>query len=138
MEFANDKDFKYVIQDTSHLYLGARMSFQEMLAWEDVPFKMKSIIHKHFLEEGKEETGFADALAGLTEKSFTYQVCKQLRLKVKAGIYQTKINRKGEEKRKYVSKMYSLDEYLKLIEGTQEVVTEEISVSKLALLAFSL
>lgn len=138
MEFSNDKDFKYVLQDTSHLYLGARMSFQEMLDWEDVPFKMKSIINKYFMEAGNEADGFATALARLDTKSFTYQVCKQLRLKVKAGVYVSKVNRKGEETRKYVSKVYALDEYLSLIRKTPEVVTEEISVSKLALLAFSL
>lgn len=137
MGFLNDKDFKYAIQDTSHLYLGARMSFQEMLDWEDVPFKMKTIIHKYFVEEGTEGKGFADALANLPPKSFSYQVCKQLRLKVKAGVYQTKVNRRGKETRKYVSKVYSLDEYLSLIKDTPDVVTEEISVSKLALLAFS-
>ena len=137
MEFSNDKDFKYVLQDASHLYLGARMSFQEMLDWEDVPFKMKSIIHKYFVEEGNDEAGFALALSNLEHKSFTYQVCKQLRLKVKAGTYHSKVNRKGEESKKYISKVYSLDDYLALIQENQEVVTEEISVSKLALLAFS-
>ncbi len=137
MEYANDRDYKYVIQDTSHLYLGARMSFREMLEWEDVPFKMKSIIHKYFVEDGNDADGFAQALAGLNQKSFSYQICKQLRMKIKAGFFQVKINRKGIEERKYKSKIYSLDEYLLLVSQRQDVITEEISVSKLALLAFS-
>ena len=137
MVYNNDKDFKYVIQDASHLYLGARMSFREMLDWEDVPFKLKSIIHKYLVENGDDSIGFPQALQELSKDSFTYQVCKQLRMKVKVGIYLTKVNRKGIEERKYKSKIYSLDEYLQLIREKDELVTEEISVSKLALLAFS-
>lgn len=137
MEYTNDRDFKYAIQDTSHLYLGARLSFQEILEWEDVPFKMKSIVHKYFMEDAQEDDGFVQLFARLQDKSFAYRVCKQLRMKVKAGKYQVKVNRKGEEERRYKSKIYSLDEYLSLIKEEKELIIEEISVSKLALLAFS-
>lgn len=137
MVYNNDKDFKYVIQDTSHLFLGARMSFREMLDWEDVPFKFKSIVHKYFVENGDDSIGFSQALQNLSKTSFSYQVCKQLRMKVKAGTYLTKVNRKGIEERKYKSKVYSLDEYLELIQKEKDIIMEEISVSKLALLAFS-
>lgn len=137
MEYNNDKDYKYSIQDTSHLYLGARMSFEEILDWEDVPFKMKTIVHKYFYNADRPGEGFKDALLRLDTKDFTYQICKQLRMKIKAGCYCVKVNRKGQEEKKYVSKTYSLDEYLAIIHETEGIISEEISVSKLALLAFS-
>ena len=63
---------------------------------------------------------------------------KQLRIKVKAGYYKEKTNRKGEVNRKYVSKIYSFDDYRQLSEKQNGVITEEIIFSKLALLAFSM
>ena len=38
-----DNDFKYYMQDTGHLYFGARYSYTELMEHEMVPFKFKSI-----------------------------------------------------------------------------------------------
>ena len=40
----NNDDFKYVIQDTGHVYLGKELTYQEILDKEDAPFKFKAII----------------------------------------------------------------------------------------------
>ena len=137
MEYSNDRDFKYVLQDASHVYLGGRMTFQEMMDWEDVPFKLKAIVNKYFLEQEVDADSLAGAFNVMDKKTFTYQICKQLRIKIKAGFYTVKVNRKGEEEKIYKSKTYSLDEYLALLSEGAEPITEEISLSKLALLAFS-
>lgn len=133
-----DRDFKYVMQDTSHYYLGGRMSFQEMIEWEDVPFKIKGIINRSILPKTDSDKTFAEYFADVETKSFDYQMIKQLHIKVKAGFYKEKINRKGEVNRKYVSKVYSFDDYRQLTEKQKGVITEEIIFSKLALLAFSM
>lgn len=137
MEYTNDKDYKYVIQDTGRVYLGARMTFREMMEWEDVPFKLKAIVNRYFLEEMKAEEGFAQALQKQNKDAFAYQVCKQLKVKIKGGFWVEKTGRKGEVSKRYQSKVYSLDEYIALTEMQQEMIVEEISFSKLALLAFS-
>ena len=133
-----DRDFKYVMQDTSHYYLGGRMSFQEMIEWEDVPFKIKGIINRSILPKTDSGKTFADYFAEIETSSFDYQMIKQLHIKVKAGYYKEKTNRKGEVNRKYVSKIYSFDDDRQLSENQNGVITEEIIFSKLALLAFSM
>ncbi len=40
-------DFKYVIQDTGCVYFGRELTYTEMMAREDVPFKFKAIINGH-------------------------------------------------------------------------------------------
>lgn len=134
----NDRDFKYVMQDTSSYYLGARMTFGEMIVWEDVPFKIKGLVNKTFLPACGEQATFADFFAQIDEKGFDYQIIKQLRVRVKAGYYKEKVKRNGETDRKYFSKIYKIDDYLKLAKEQENLITEEVIFSKLALLAFSL
>lgn len=136
MEYTNERDFKYVMQDTSHVFMGGRMTYEDMMVWEDTPFKIKAIINKYFM--GKGENGLAETITVLQQDDFRYQILKQLKIKIKAGIYQTKKNFLGREEEKYVSKVYALDEYMKLSDDEKKPITEEFIFSKLALMAFSL
>lgn len=136
MEYTNERDFKYVMQDTSHVFMGGRMTYEDMMTWEDVPFKIKAIMNKYFA--GKEEDSLAQTIGVLMQEDFRYQILKQLKIKVKAGTYQIKPKWRGREERKYVSKVYHLDEYMQLAQAETELVTEEFIFSKLALMAFSL
>lgn len=135
MEFTNERDFKYVMQDVGQVFLGGRMTYDDMIGWEEVPFKLKAIVNKYFM--GKEEKSLAETLQVIETQDFRYQILKQLKIKVKAGFYQEKTNRRGEVTKKYISKVYHLDEVICLMKE-QEVLTEEFIISKLALLAFSL
>ncbi len=136
MEYTNEKDFKYVMQDTSQIFMGGRMTYEDMMTWSDVPFKIKAIVNKYFI--GKEENSLKETLTVLTQEDFRYQILKQLKIKVKAGIYQNKKSLFNKDTVKYVSKTYHLDEYIRLVQSESEVVTEEFIFSKLALMAFSL
>ncbi len=136
MEYTNERDFKYVMQDTSHVFMGGRMTYEDMMSWEDVPFKLKAIVNKYFTE--KEESGLAETVMVLSQEDFRYQILKQLKVKIKAGTYQNKKNFFGKEEKKYVSKTYHLDEYMELLKAENEAVTEEFIFSKLAMMAFSL
>lgn len=136
MEYTNERDFKYVMQDTSHVFMGGRMTYEDMMTWEDVPFKLKAIVNKYF--SGKEEASLAETMVVLAQEDFRYQILKQLKIKIKAGTYQNKKNFFGKEEKKYVSKTYHLDDYMQLITEEKETVTEEFIFSKLAMMAFSL
>lgn len=136
MEYANERDFKYVMQDTSHVFMGGRMSYEDMITWEEVPFKIKAIVNKYFI--GKEESGLAETILALRQDDFRYQILKQLKVKIKAGTYQMKKSLFGKEEEKYVSKLYTLDEFMELSQDEKRLVTEEFIFSKLALMAFSL
>ena len=136
MEYTNERDFKYVMQDTSHVFMGGRMTYEDMMSWENVPFKIKAIINKYFA--GNKENNLAECMKGLPVEDFRYQILKQLKIKIKAGTYQNKKNLFGKEEKKYVSKVYHLDEYIELAEKEETLIAEEFIFSKLALLAFSL
>lgn len=136
MEYANERDFKYVMQDTSHVFIGGRMSYEDMITWEEVPFKIKAIVNKYFM--GKEENSLAETIFALEQDDFRYQILKQLKIKIKAGTYQMKKRLFGKEEEKYVSKLYTLDEFMELAQAEKRLVTEEFIFSKLALMAFSL
>ena len=130
------EDYKYVMQDTSHVFMGGRMSYEDMITWEEVPFKIKAIVNKYFI--GKEESGLAETIVALEQDDFRYQILKQLKIKIKAGTYQMKKSLFGKEEEKYVSKLYTLDEFMELTQSDNRLVTEEFIFSKLALMAFSL
>ena len=136
MEYTNERDFKYVIQDTSQVFIGGRMSYEDMMTWEEIPFKIKAIMNKYFINQ--EENGLAEVMPKLEKEDFRYQILKQLKIKIKAGIYENKKNLLGKEAKKYVSKVYHLDEYIQLAQAEDTLVTEEFIFSKLALMAFSL
>ncbi|MBQ7833800.1 MAG: hypothetical protein IJ336_09555 [Lachnospiraceae bacterium] len=136
MEYTNERDFKYVIQDTSQVFIGGRMSYEDMMTWEEIPFKIKAIMNKYFINQ--EESGLAEVMPKLEKEDFRYQILKQLKIKIKAGTYMNKKNLFGKEAKKYVSKVYHLDEYIQLAQTEDTLVTEEFIFSKLALMAFSL
>lgn len=50
MEELQDTDFKYVMQDTGNIYIGARLTYAELMDQEMLPFKMKTIIPALFPE----------------------------------------------------------------------------------------
>lgn len=135
VEYTNERDFKYVMQDTSHVFMGGRMTYEDMMSWEDLPFKLKAIVNKYFTQ--KEEDSLAETIKVLAPEDFRYQILKQLKIKIKAGTYQNRKNLFGKEEKKYISKTYHLDEYMELIQA-EEAVTEEFIFSKLAMMAFSL
>lgn len=136
MEYRNERDFKYVMQDTSHVFMGGRMTYEDMMTWDDTPFKIKAIINKYFT--GKDENSLAETICVLEQEDFRYQILKQLKIKIKAGTYTTKKNLFGKEQEKYVSKLYTLDEFMELARVEKEMITEEFVISKLAMMAFSL
>lgn len=131
-----NRDFKYVVQDTSHAYLGAKMTFAELIEYDDVPFKIKSIVMKYAVPLVGEKGTFVDFFGKITEDSFEFQVVKQLRVKVKAGIYETKVKR-GKEVTKYKSGTYEPKAYMELLKTGKDIFTEEVVFNKLALMTFS-
>ena len=47
--------YKYVMADTSYLYLGAKYSYQEIIENEEVPFKVKAIMERYILTSGMDK-----------------------------------------------------------------------------------
>lgn len=142
-----DRSFKYAMMDTTKIYIGGRMTYQEMIEWEEVPFKIKAIVNGQFVPDaGGTEFTFEEHFRKLSRQSFAYQVFKTLKTKVKVDFPVVK-KKGGEEDIVYQSKVMKLDEYLDFIQKEAEnaeenstltkAVTEEISFSKLAVMVFS-
>ena len=143
-----DRSFKYTMMDTTRIYVGGRMTYQEMIEWDDVPFKIKAIVNKEFVPAaGTTEITFPDHFRIIEKDSFLFQVLKTLKTKVKVDVPVLKKG-KSEESIIYKSRVCSIDEYLDLIkdgslnltlsDGTEkEAVPEEISFSKLAVMIYS-
>ena len=127
-----NREFKAVVQDMTHIYLGAQMCVRELLSFEDVPFKVKAVFNKFFGEENQKDEKICDLLANINREDFVYQAVKQLKLKFKVGVYSEK---NGKET--YKSKTLTADEYLLLHSSDEKYFDEEIVFNKLALLAFS-
>ena len=127
-----NREFKAVVQDMTHIYVGAQMSVAELMEFEDVPFKVKAVFKKFFGEEEQRNVKICDLLANINSEDFVYQAVKQLKLKFKVGIYSEK---NGKEV--YKSKTLTADEYLELHSSDEKYFDEEIVFNKLALLAFS-
>ena len=127
-----NREFKAVVQDMTHIYVGAQMSVAELISYEDVPFKVKAVFNKFFGKESQREEKICDLLASISREDFVYQAVKQLKLKFKTGIYSEK---NGKEI--YKSKNMTVDEFLELHSSDEKYFDEEIVFNKLALLAFS-
>ena len=127
-----NREFKAVVQDMTHIYVGAQMSVAELIAFEDVPFKVKAVFNKFFGKEDQRDLKICDLLANIDREDFVYQALKQLKLKFKVGVYSEK---NGKEV--YKSKTLTVDEYLTLHSSDEKYFDEEIVFNKLALFAFS-
>ena len=134
-----DRSFKYAMQDTNRIYIGGRMTYQEMITWDEVPFKIKAIVNKHFIPDAKtDECTFAEHFKTLSKDGFLFQICKTLKTKVKVDIPYIPKNKTSGDVR-YKSEYMKIEDYLDYIHGEppEGFVTEEISFSKLAVMVFA-
>ncbi|MFG6367920.1 MAG: hypothetical protein K1W16_05760 [Lachnospiraceae bacterium] len=141
MEIQNNHDFKYVIQDTNCVYFGRELTYTEMMDKEDVPFKLKAVINAHIARETDLNRKMADHILEITESAFSYRIFEQLKLTVRVCYKTTKKGFGGKIKEKWVHKTCSIGQFCKeyrekTVQG--EVMIEDFSISKLALLALSI
>ncbi|WP_029321614.1 hypothetical protein [Butyrivibrio sp. AE3004] len=131
----NEDDFKYTMQDVSRYYLGARLSYKEILADEMAPFKFKTIVERYIAKDIDANTTLESHLYHLSEEDFEWRVYKQLKAKIR--ISQLK---KGSADH-YREKVYTIEQLSAISPEEKEsrgLIVRELIISKLALLAFSL
>lgn len=134
------EDFKYVMQDTGNLYLGAKYTYEELLAAEMTPFKLKAIINHYVLKETSPETTLESQFYYLDRDSFLYEVFYQLKTKVKVQIQTVKKSILGKEKIRYEEQILSLKDLTDMNLAKKKasgVMIREIIISKLGLMTFS-
>lgn len=137
------EDYKYVMQDAGNIYLGAKYTYEELIENEDVTFKLRTILQKYMLGESDMDvkTTLESHFYFLEPKGFVFEVCKQLKMKVKYMEVTEKKTLLGRKKEIYETKTMKIEKFAEMTPAQKEkngVIVQEISVSKLALMAFNL
>ena len=127
------RPYKYVIQDITHIYIGCWFSLQEVMDYEDAPFKLKAVFGKFFLPDASNgpEMTISDFVFDLKENSLSYEVLNRLKAKVKYSIPKSFEKDKG-----FRNEVISLENFVEsedIQNHKDRVIIEEICISKLAL-----
>ena len=135
-----NRDFKYFMQDTGSLYLGAKYSYAEILQDEMVTFKYKSIVEHYILKDTDPETRLESQLYYMTPEQFSYKTYLQLKARVKVSMLVEKKRLLGGSSVQYEGKVMKLEEFVKMNLAQKKkcgVVVQELVLSKLGVMAFS-
>lgn len=132
-------DYKYMIQDISNVYLGAKYTYEELIADERIPFKIKSLVNRYIKPElAGEDLSLESHFYYMEGQGFAYQTFLQLKTRVKISILEEKKGFGGRGKREYATRTLALKEFVKMPPAEKEekgVLIQEIAFSKLALAA---
>ncbi|MBR3762884.1 MAG: hypothetical protein IKK59_09130 [Lachnospiraceae bacterium] len=134
------QDYRYILQDTGALYVGARFSFGDIAKEEEIPFKFRSIMMRHILQEVDQEDTFESIFYYMKHEGYAYEVFAQLRTKVKVSQLTEVKHMFGRTEWIYKEHVYKLKEFVALSKSEKEklgIVVQEIQFSKLAIMTFS-
>lgn len=134
------KDYKYVMGDTSSIYLGGKFTYQEMMDSDEVPFKFQSIIEHYLLKDTDPETSLESQFYYMTPDSFSYRTYLQLKTRVKVCELVEKKSLFGKVTWAYQQKIYSLKDFAAINLAQKKArgfVVQEIILSKLAVTFFN-
>lgn len=137
----DNNDFKYILQDTGHIYFGKELSYEEMMDMEEVPFKFKAIIGSYFRKEIQLSSKMTEHLFQLKQEEFSYQIYEQLKVQVRFFYKEEKMGLFGQKKERWVHKTCKMKDFLQNYKGIVEkgeATIEDISISKLALMTISI
>lgn len=135
-----NKDFKYILQDTGSIYIGARYSYEELMHQELLPFKLKTILMQYILKEADASIILEDHFTSMTSDSFAYGVYKELKVKIKVSMPEEKKSFTGKIKYRYVDKIYPLEGFAQIDsmeKAEMGMIVREIIYSKIGLLSFA-
>lgn len=133
------EDYKYSMQDTGNLYIGAKYTFEELIDEESILFKFRLIVERYILPEADLSDTLESHLYYLRPDSFLIKIYKQLKAKVKINLIEEKKGLSGDIKSRYVTKLLSVGDLAAMSPEEKEkkgVVVQELMVSKLAMMTF--
>ena len=135
------ENYKYSLQDTSKVYIGAKYTFAELLDQDEVAFKFRLIVERYILAEKEvdPQDSLETHLDYLKPDSFLVKIYDRIKARVKINIIEEKKGLFGRGKKRYVTRELNIRELTAMTPEEKEakgVVIQEISMSKLALAAF--
>lgn len=134
------EDFKYVMQDTGSIYVGAKYAYEELLEAEAVPFKLKAILTHYILKEASPQTTLESEFYYLEPGTFLYETWKQLKVRVKVQVQVEKKSLFGKKRMEYQEKILTLKELTEMNltrKKASGLLITEIILSKLGMMTFS-
>ena len=134
------EDFKYVLQDSGSIYLGAKFTYEELLGHEMVPFKLKAILTHYILKEASPDTTLESQFYYLEENTFLFDTFMQLKIRVKVQRQRERRSLLGKTRIEYKEDILTLQELTGMNLARKKasgVLIREIIVSKLGMMTFS-
>lgn len=135
-----NKDYKYMMQDTGNVYIGARFSYKELIEEETIPFKFKVIVERYIKQDLDDSVTLESHFYYMQPEGFAFQSYRQLRTKVKYNELITKKNIFGKTVKRYVTKVLPIEKFAVLSveeKKKKSVMIQEIILSKLGLMTFT-
>lgn len=130
---AENRDYKYVMQDVTNVYVGAKYTYEELINAEDVSFRLKTMVNRYVKPElSGEDLSIESHFYYMEPQGFVYQTYLQLKTRVRISILRDK-----RGKRQYATEIWKLQELVKLSPVQKEqsgILIQEIILSKLALM----
>lgn len=123
----NQQDFRYVLQDFSNVYIGARFTYGELTEQEDTPQRLSSAIYRYLTQDGLQDTRICDHLMTLTGNSMPYMIYAQLKAEMKVVQPVTKIHKNGSQVTEYKVQTYPVTEFIENEALRQQIRPEQIS-----------
>ena len=133
-------DYKYVLQDTGSISIGARYSFEELMHSEDVPFKFKVIAERYLTKDLSLDTTLESQLYYMKKEGFVYECYRQLKTKIKVSVLKERKGLFGKKKKSYATEIIPIREFVEMDEEWKKehgILIQELVISKLALMTFT-
>lgn len=133
-----DRDFQYVLQDFSNVYIGARLTYRQLTQQEDTPQRLSSAIFQYVYKEGLEDVRICDHLMSIQEETAPCLIYTQLKAQVKIIQPVAKTDRKGQETVEYKQQTYPVADFVHnkaLREQVQPEQITEVTFKKLHLMS---
>lgn len=137
--------YKYVVQDMTNVFIGARFTYGELLDNDETPFKLRAVISHYMLKEASADLSVADHIFRMKEQELSFLAYKQMKARFKVNQWMERGEKtpdgKTVRKSGYVSRLYRIDE---IVGNTQlraklaPNAVEEWGFKKFALMSVSL
>ena len=130
------EDYKYCMQDTGNLYVGAKYTINEIAENEDILFKFRKVCVESLKNGSDGDDSLETILYYMQPGDFRVQVLKQMRAKVRVNIIKEK-SFFGKKKKEYVTEFMNIQNLVSMTKDEKEsvgLVIQELRVNKLALL----
>lgn len=128
-----ERDYKHVVQDVTNLYIGAKLTYGEMLDIDEIPFKFKIILSRYILKEMSRETSIENHIFFMKKEDMSYMIYKKLKAKFRLYVF-------DDKKGSYIAHDLKIDEIVDdeyLHENMNTIFVEEMHISKINMLGVS-